>query len=33
MFGLMADNMVLFKQFNGNSSLQKWFADMVYGVT
>jgi type I restriction enzyme R subunit len=29
-FGVMADNMELFKQFNDNPSFQKWLADMVF---
>jgi type I restriction enzyme R subunit len=32
-FGVMADNMELFKQFNDNPSFQKWLADMVFNVT
>ena len=32
-FGVMADNMELFKQFNDNPSFQKWLADMVFSVT
>ena len=32
-FGVMADNMELFKQFNDNPSFQKWLTDMVFSVT
>lgn len=32
-FGVMADNMELFKQFNDNPSFQKWLSDMVFNVT
>jgi type I restriction enzyme R subunit len=32
-FGVMADNMELFKQFSDNASFQKWLADMVFNVT
>ena len=32
-FGVMADNMELFKQFNDNPSFQKWLTDMVFNLT
>ena len=32
-FGVMADNMELFKQFSDNPSFQKWLTDMVFSVT
>jgi type I restriction enzyme R subunit len=32
-FGVMADNMELFKQFTDNPSFKKWLADMVFSVT
>nr|DAJ91367.1 MAG TPA: type I site-specific restriction-modification system protein [Caudoviricetes sp.] len=32
-FGVMSDNMELFKQFTDNPSFKKWLADMVFSVT
>ena len=32
-FGIMADNMELFKQFQDNPSFKKWLSDMVFTMT
>ena len=32
-FGIMADNMELFKQFQDNPSFKKWLSDMVFSLT
>lgn len=32
-FGVMSDNMELFKQFKDNPSFKKWLVDMVFNVT
>lgn len=32
-FGIMADNMEIFKQWGDNPSFKKWLADMVFSVT
>lgn len=32
-FGIMADNMELFKQFQDNPAFKKWLADMVFSMT
>ncbi len=33
MFGLMSDDMELYKQFTDNPSFKKWLSDMVFSVT
>lgn len=33
MFGIMADNMELFKQYNDNPSFRKFMSDYVFGIT
>ena len=33
MFGVMADDMELYKQFTDNPSFKKWLSDMVFSVT
>lgn len=33
MFSIMSDNMELFKQFNDNTSFNKWMSDMVFKAT
>ncbi|MGV8907207.1 MAG: type I restriction endonuclease subunit R [Acetobacterium sp.] len=32
-FGVMGDNMEIFKQFNDNPSFKKWLSDMVFNTT
>ena len=32
-FGIMQDNMEIFKQFNDNPSFRKWLSDLVFDVT
>jgi len=32
-FGIMADNMELFKQYNDNPEFKKWLSDMVFTAT
>jgi len=32
-FGIMADNMELFKQYQDNASFKKWLSDLVFNIT
>ena len=33
MFGIMSDDMELYKQFTDNPAFKKWLSDMVFSVT